>query len=369
MLEGLGRLHEAAETKLAPEVAGRRDNRRDDPRPQPVAGREVGHPLLSAHDAPPVAHHMLEPFAKSAKLVRLAAVQGHSLGVLAKADEAEAVVGFVPLPIEVQPDERAAEPVGEPGAGGGVQNGHPNHGARDDDGEHAHRDGERSGQPPQDRHEGHQRDDRAQTAREKTQGVGREEVHIFRDALVRVIGLMRHELHPIVGAIGQPGAEVAVVQPASPADLEHLVEIGLVNGKQDEDADQPRDAEQLPAKGHEVLVLEGAVEGVVPLIQENREVDHAEREEHDGEQEPPRRPSVLREPVRADHGPCVGKRSAQADFGRTAEGLGRGAPGPWPERSLAVLPTSRHRRLRLLRLRPAATGLRQRDHYSGSPRS
>jgi len=46
-----------------------------------------------------------------------------------------------------------------------------------------------------------------------------------------------------------------------------------------------------------------------------------EREEHDGEQEPPGRPAVLREPVRADHGPCVGKRSAQADSGRATEGL------------------------------------------------
>ena len=155
--------------------------------------------------------------------------------------------------------------------------------------------------------------------------MGREEVHIFRDALVRVIGLARHELHPIVGAIGQPGAEVAVGQPASPADLEHLVEIDLVNGKEDEDADQPRDAQQLPAKGHEVLVLERAVEGVVPLIQENREVDHAEREEHDGEQEPPGRPPVLREPVRADHGPGTGKRAAQADFGRTLGGVGAGS--------------------------------------------
>ena len=94
---------------------------------QPVAGREVGHPLLPAHDAPPVAHHRLEPFAKAAELVRLAAVQGHSLGVLAEADEAEPEVGFVPLPIEVQPDERTADPVGEPGAGDGVQNGHPDH--------------------------------------------------------------------------------------------------------------------------------------------------------------------------------------------------------------------------------------------------
>ena len=190
----------------------------------------------------------------------------------------------------------------------------------------AHRNGERSGQPPEDRHEGHQRDDRAQAPGEEAESLGGEKVHVFRDALVRVIGLARHELHPIVGAIRQPGAEVTVGQPASPADLEHLVEIHLVDGEDDEDADQPRDAQQLPAKGHEVLVLERAVEGIVPLIQENREVDHAEREEHDGEQEPPGRPPVLREPVRADHGPCVGERSAQIDSGRPVGGRRRSGP-------------------------------------------
>jgi hypothetical protein len=85
--------------------------------------------------------------------------------------------------------------------------------------------------------------------------VGGEETHIFRDTLVRVVGLARHQLHPIVGGVGQPGPEVAVGQPAPPADLEHLVEIDLVHGQEDEDADQIRDAEQQPAKGHEVLVL------------------------------------------------------------------------------------------------------------------
>jgi len=147
--------------------------------------------------------------------------------------------------------------------------------------------------------------------------VGREQLHVFRDALVGVIGLGRLELHAIVSAIGQPGAEVAVGQPASPADLEHLVEIDLVHREENEDGDQPCNPEELAAKGGHVLVLESAVEGVVPLIEEDREVDHGQREEHDTQEEPPGGPPVLRGPVRADHGPGAGKRSPQADPGRT----------------------------------------------------
>ena len=315
------RLHEPAEPELAPEVAGRGDDGRDDPRGLPVAGGEVVQPLLPAHDAPPVADHLLESFAKAAELVRLAAVEGHPLGVLAEADEAEPEVGFVPLPIEVQPDERAADPVREPGAGDGVQDRHPDHVAGQRDGEPAHRDGERSGEPPEDRHEGRQRDARAQASDEQAERVGGEEVQVFGDALVGIVGLTRHELHPIVGAIGQPGAEVAVGQPASPADLEHLVEIKLVHGQEDEDGDQPRDTEELREKGRLVLFLQGAEEGVVPLIEEHVDVDHAEREKHDGEQESPGRPPVLRRPVRADDGPRLGKRPAHTGSGRI---FGRG---------------------------------------------
>ena len=183
--------------------------------------------------------------------------------------------------------------------------------------EPAHRDGERSGQPPEDRHEGRQRDARAQASDEKAERVEGEEVQVLGDALVGVVGLTRHELHPVVGAIGQPGAEVAVGQPAPPADLQHLVEVELVHGQEDEHGDEPRDPDELREKGRLVLFLQRVEKGVVPLIEEHIDVDHAEREEHDGDQEPPGRPPVLRRPVRADHGPRMGERSAQAGSGRS----------------------------------------------------
>src|SRR5262249_2623415 len=114
LLKSLGRLHESAQAELAPEYGGWCQNGRYDPRSEPVGGGEVGHPLLPQHDAPPVLYHRLEPLAKAAELVGLAAVERHALGVLAKAHEAESEVGLVSLPIEVQLDQRAAEPAGHP---------------------------------------------------------------------------------------------------------------------------------------------------------------------------------------------------------------------------------------------------------------
>ena len=232
LAEGPDGLHESPEGKVAPEVARRRDDRWENPRGLPIAGSEVGQPLLPAHDVPPVHHHRLEPFAKTTELVRLAAVERHPLGVLAEADQAEPKVGFTTLLVVVQPHERAANPVGEPSAGDSVQDGRPYHVAGQDDGERpANENGERSGERPEDRHKGNQTYQRAHASDEETKGVGNEQVNVFGDALIGVVGFTGHELHPIVGAIGQPSPEVAIGEPAPPADFEHLVKIKLVDGE------------------------------------------------------------------------------------------------------------------------------------------
>src|SRR5438034_6052484 len=50
--------------------------------------------------------------------------------------------------------------------------------------------------------------------------------------------------HPVVGAVGQPGVEVVVGQPAPPADLEHLVQVQLVHGDDDERRRVPARSEE-----------------------------------------------------------------------------------------------------------------------------
>src|SRR5205823_15014104 len=107
---------------------------------------------------------------------------------------------------------------------------------------------------------------------EESEGVGNEEVDVFSDALVWVIGLTRQELHPVVSSIRQPSAEVALGQPASPADFEHLVEIKLVDSEKDRNGHQPRDTAEQVAKQCRILVLQGAEERVIPLVEEHTHV-------------------------------------------------------------------------------------------------
>src|SRR5437870_4511442 len=101
LAESADGLYESSEGKIAPEVAWRCDQRREDPSRLLIARSEVGQPLLAAHDVPPIHHHRLEPLPKTTELVYLAPIKCHSLGVLAEAHQAEPEVGFTPLLVVV----------------------------------------------------------------------------------------------------------------------------------------------------------------------------------------------------------------------------------------------------------------------------
>ena len=245
LAERRGGLHEPAELNLAAEEPRRRHHEGEDDRRLAVARREPRQPLLLAHDVPPVADHRAEAGPEIPHLVGLAVVQGHALGVLAEAHEAEAEIRLVALPVEVHAHERPADAVGEPGADDRVEERGPNHVARDGDEKAADGQGHRAGEAPQDGDEGDQRDHGAHAPDPEPQRAGHEKPQVFCDALVRVVGLAAGELHAIVRRVLEPFPEVPLGQPAPPADLQHLVQVELVHGHDDEAARQPREAEEL----------------------------------------------------------------------------------------------------------------------------
>ncbi len=102
-------------------------------------------------------------------------IEGHALGVLAETDKAEAEVGLVPLLVKVQPDERDANPVGEPRANDGIHESRPNHIAGHGDGRATKWQSEWSREPPEDRHERDQRHRRPQAADAESERAGHEE--------------------------------------------------------------------------------------------------------------------------------------------------------------------------------------------------
>src|SRR4030095_7914488 len=97
-----------------------------------IADGEKGQELLPLHDLPPVVHHRCKTGTEAAQFIFLAVIERHALAVLAEAHEVEAEVRLVFLLVEVERNERLADPVGEPSPYDRIADGHPNHITVDD---------------------------------------------------------------------------------------------------------------------------------------------------------------------------------------------------------------------------------------------
>ena len=73
-------------------------------------------------------------------------------------------------------------------------------------------------------------------------------------------------------------AEIDVGEPAPPANLQHLIEIELVDGDDDMACGEQREAHQLPVEAGLIEILQGVVEIIVPQIDEHADIHQREVE-------------------------------------------------------------------------------------------
>ena len=105
---------------------GRRDqHEREDHRGLGIALGEGGQPLGAAHDVVPVADDAAEPIKQASALGALAVEQRDLFGVFADPYQAEAEVGLQLLLLEVEVDERRADPLRQRGAENGIDQREP----------------------------------------------------------------------------------------------------------------------------------------------------------------------------------------------------------------------------------------------------
>ncbi len=131
--ERLPDLHKTAELDRAGEEPGRGHDQRKNDRQLPIERLEPGDLLALEHDLPPVADHRGKALVEPGELFLLAAVERHSLAVLAQPHERKPEVRLEALLIEIEADERLADEVGEHAADDGVDQGRPDHVARNRD--------------------------------------------------------------------------------------------------------------------------------------------------------------------------------------------------------------------------------------------
>src|SRR5262245_7004289 len=181
----------------------------------------------------------------------------------------------------------------------------------------------RSGQIPEDHRErpkGHHRIQETQSDRQDSNsrcaGIDKF-LHVLCDALIRIVGSVAAQLHPIMLCAGKPPLQRSRREPAPPADLQPLIEIELINGEHDVDCREDAKVSELIDELVPVLVLQRIIKGVVPRIEKN--VNSHDRQfdsDHRGEENSPC-PTILGKEIGAGNSPHDAKRREYAFHGRS----------------------------------------------------
>jgi hypothetical protein len=131
-----------------------------------------------------------------------------------------------------------------------------------------------------------------------------------RDALVRVVDACgrrragaRHELHAVMRLVLHPVGEEALGEPGAPLDLQHLLEIALVDHDDDPGECEQREHADLAEELGAVPVLQRVIKVVVPGVELHLHVDRHQREPDDRREQRQALRALLRHPVRLGKGP------------------------------------------------------------------
>jgi hypothetical protein len=145
-----------------------------------------------------------------------------------------------------------------------------------------------------------------------------EELDVFRDTLVRVVSLVPSEPHAVMRAFREPTLEIGLREPPSPADLQPLLQIELIDRGDDEEHGEDGEHAELVEEHVPVLVLERRVKRVVPGVEADVQPHLEELQADDDEQEPAAPPAVIAAEIgEGDAGKLFGCGAKLLHVGRT----------------------------------------------------
>ncbi len=303
MLECIRGLHQPAELDGARKIARRGDEQREEG--GELAGDDLEGEVFGAaqDESLEILIERSEAAERDGALLRLAGIERDALGLLAQPHQAEAEIGLEALLAVAQRDQRASDEMRQHRRDAGIEDGGPEHVARDGDREvFRNRQGDAAREVPQDGGERDQRHDRAEQPEAEAQRLLDEEPDVLRDALIGIVDLAE-EAHAVEGTIGEPAAEIAVGQPAPPAQLECQVEVVAQQRDGEIGEDERDDGAEGTVEGVRIARLEPVIHGAPGGVEQHADIDHAEIEGDDGGQQDPRRPALLAAPVASRQAP------------------------------------------------------------------
>ena len=120
-----------------------------------------------------------------------------------------------------------------------------------------------------------QRDDGIEQPDADRKRVLHEHLQVVGDALVRVVGGVAEKLHAVVIGGIEPLPQIGLRHPAPPADLQPLIEVGLIDREHGIDGGEHAEEQDGADEGVPVVVLQRIVKAIVPLVQDD--LDRHER--------------------------------------------------------------------------------------------
>jgi hypothetical protein len=182
-----------------------------------------------------------------------------------------------------------------------------------------------SRQSPEDDDKGRQRYNCAQQADTEIQRCIDEQFDVVGDALIRVIGRIPLKLHAVVVRVVQPLTQIFSRHPLAPADLEPLIEVELIDRQHDAYGCQHTKDDGFPDKAVPVLLLQGVVETIAPLVEQHAVCDQCQLDRNHRSEQHPAGKFVLGAEIR--HGDSPYGRECRSDLvhgRRSPKGLERG---------------------------------------------
>ena len=197
-------------------------------------------------------------------------IECDALAVLAHAHHAETEIRLIALLIEVQSDKLSSDKMDKDTANACVEERQPEHIAVDSECFASNRNGERSGEVPQNDGECAECCDLFQCADKECQGQRNELINILTDTLIGVVRIAAEHLQTVVDLSVHPAREVVLRHPCTPADCQHLPQIDGVDGNDDVKKSESCERTDERPEGSQVVRLECIVEVTIPIMRTSR---------------------------------------------------------------------------------------------------
>ena len=139
-------------------------------------------------------------------------------------------------------------------------------------------------QGPEDEDEAENGGHRPEKAGHERQSTGGEQVDIFRNTLIRVIGTAAGKhFHPVKHLVGCPPGKIFLRHPPPPPEGQSLLQVIGIHGKGNVTEGQGREPHETMVYRFLVIILEGTVELIEPVVQKQRHVHRRNRKDDDSE--------------------------------------------------------------------------------------